>query len=353
MHRFFVERPFRGRLIVPEFSYIFKRVERSYEKAFDYYRKYNVYIPNDHILMKLIGSFALDPSWSAMAAHRHVEKHSDNIATALNITNPSNPGRWHDREFYVEHCVIYSTNLGNPFSFDRWEDIVAVRPLTHPHYTLECVHPHRLESVKKTDYAVVAIDLPLLAYQYSEWSRVNRQKDIGDNLTEFISKYVMPNMWKAQIEISLRNRMVGQALGIERDEPDLKPPMGLVRQDDELERAYAKQLELLNTTSRSLFEVMGSIPMLFSENYFEAVPKGVSTVSVYAYWASLIAYTDWLYAIVATIDDIKGREENVYRTAKAVRRFIRGRLQERFIHRDVRPFIEGRIETVLEILEEN
>lgn len=354
MHRFFVERPFRGRINVPEFNNIFPKITRSHEKALQYYRMYNVFIPNDHILVRLVDSLSFDSTWTPMAAYRYAENHMENIALGMHITSTNNYGRWHTNEFYTDNCVLFATNLGNPYSESNWEDIVAVKPLTHPHVSLECVHPHLMKSVKPSDYSVVAIDIPLLAMQYAQWAKINYAKEVVDreNTTQFVSKYVMPNMWKAQIEIALRNRLLEIATDTFRVEPDLKPPIGLIRQDKELERAYTALLELINTSGRTLYEVMGSIPMPFSGNYFEAVPKNIESISVYSYWTGLVAYTDWLFVLVSSIDNLKTKEESVYRTARAVRRFIKGRLQKRYIERAVLPVFDNRLETVLEILGE-
>lgn len=351
VYRLFTKQPFKGAMVSSPFIQAKFKFQESLNIALDYYQSNSMYLNNSHILIRLIAGFVFDPETPSELLYRQIDSSKDRIASGLWITTDVNRGQIFEKAFYCSNCAIVSTSFSDENNLPHWKHIRAVRPFTHPHVSLNLVLPHRFKSIESTDYAVVGIDIALLAVQYQGWfkEQMLRPAVERDTIAMFVYNWVLPGMLPEQLDISLRNRFMYMLTGTWREEPELKCPIFIQDYDVEFDRAYLKIIRFLRTGKRrSLTEVMYGIPMFHAETYWESVPKSLDGLSIMSYWTRLLTYTDWLFPLANGFDNIDPVQELVTRKLKMVQRYVDGTHSDRFIEDAIYPEWETRYATIME-----
>ena len=333
MHRLFTQQASRGKIISPRFMQARNKYILSYNKVSDHYRTYNTYLNNKHILVRLLIGLDIDPETSDQDLYRRTEHTVDRTAAGLGITTDLNNGELHEEAFYVDECAIVAVEFGEFYDIPSWTEIRAVRPLTHPHTTLKFVLPHLMTSMDDGDYAVVGIDIPMLAIQYRHWLKQNILKPAGEqeNVTQFITRYVLPGMLPEQADIALRNRMLHAANMSYRTDDRLDTPIFVNTFDKEFDEAIEDLTIEMMGGSKAFSEVMENIPMIFHDNYFDAVPRELDSLSIFSYWVSLMVYVDWTYSAMVAVPSIDSGQELVDKKMKKIKRYVKGTRATKFM----------------------
>lgn len=350
MHRIFKKVPYRGAMISSKFIQAKFKLEESLNRAIEYYQGNSTYLNNNHLLIRLVTSLTFDVGTPLDIVYRSISSNSDKIAHSLGITTDVNSGKIFTKELYTSNCAFISTTYSNPLSIPHWKHIRAVRVMTHPHTTLNLVLPNRLHSLDDSDYSVVGIDIPLLAVQYQQWVLTQEAKTIleRDTVAQFVLKWVLPGMLKEQIDISLRNRFTNIALGTTRDEVELKEPIFMQGYDAEFDKAYKDIIKYIRTGSRRApSEVMIGLPMFNSDNYWEAVPRNLQSLSMMSYWIQLLVYTDWLYPMSAAFDNVDPNQDLVTKRLMVTQRYVDGTNADKFIRGHIEELWRSRYDTLL------
>jgi hypothetical protein len=341
---------YRGAMVSSKFIQAKFKYEESLNIATEFYNQNSAYLNNNHILIRLVSGLVFDPNAPAIDVYRQIEANSNRISSGLGITTDINPGNMFKKAFYTHNCAIVNVSFSEALKIPHWTHIRAVRPLTHPHVTLQLVLPHRLKSLDETDYSVVGIDLPLLAVQFKGWflEQMKRPVTERESIAQFVYMWVLPGMLPEQIDIALRNRMQYMCLGIKREEPDLRPPIFIQDYDREFDRAIEGLVEFYNKGERAMTEVMLGMPMMHADNYFHAVPKNLNSLSIHSYWIRLMVYTDWIYPVAVGFD-VDPLQENITRKLMVVRRYVDGTRAWRFLEGPIRDLCEERYEAIMAV----
>lgn len=332
MYRILTPKPFRGLKVSPKFIQAKFKYKESIDNAIEYYREYSQYIPTNHILARILFAMSFDPKGSDMDVYRDIDRKVYKIASAYGITSDVSPGHLHSKSFYTNNCALVTCKFGDPLNIPHWKHIRAVRVLTHPYRSLRPILPCFFKTLDHSLYSVVGIDFPLLAVQYKNWfnEEMKRPPNERDQLVDFITKWVMPNMFPEQIDIALRNRMEDLGKGEIREEIDIKPPIFVSGWDKEFDSAYEELIEFYNTAERTFSQVCVGMPMYSAENYWDAIPRCLEGLIIYRYWVTLLVYTDWYYPIPLTFN-VEVNTELLYNNMKRVERFVNGSLADKKI----------------------
>ncbi len=351
------KRPFYGLKISQRFIQAKMKYEESMNYAIGYYNDYQSYLPNQHILVKLINTFSFDPDMLDVDIYWQLKGKEDRYATAFGFVGNSSIGKIHGKAFYTKNCVIRNVNFYDPINIPHWKHIRAVRVLTHPYTNLKPVLPHLFKTLDDSLYSVVGIDIPLLGIQYKYWlqDQLKRPVNEREQITSFITRWVMPNMFPEQIDIALRNRLerIGKELTMsdediedEQKEILIKPPFYMLGWDNEFDNAFKELIEFYNKGERKLTEICIGMPMFSAENYYEAIPNCLDGMNTYTYWSTLLVYCDWYYPLVTTFD-INPQQEQVYNNLLKVQRYIKGTRSDQIIPENIKERYQEKFDAIM------
>lgn len=325
MYRLFTEQLFRGRRISPEFIQARSKYQDTLEKAVRYYSTNNVWINNDHPLVRMVNGFDIDTKQSDGAVYRRYTSRADEISAGLGITTYRNIGEMVDDVFYGNNCILIATEFEDFSALDNdWTRWAPVRPLTFQFTSLKPVLPNLIKDTGKTDYSVVGIDIALLAVQYKNWLKEEQRKPEAERYgtTVFISQFVLPQMLPYQADIVMRNRYLSLALGNKMYDTLPDTPFLTLLYEAEFDKGMMDLIKELRRGTPTFDEITEALPMITADVYADAVPESVRVLSIYSYWATFLIYLDWAFVILRSVDDINMDEGQINNSIRSVKRFL-------------------------------
>lgn len=283
---------------------LIKNMLANHKSALDYYRSFSTYVNNDSFLITLLTS--LSGYLDEKDTYRIVNDNLDDIHLSNQITSPYCHGIIHSTGLYTSNCIIIANDYGLPDSYSRWEDIRAVRCLSHP-YTdaVYCLPPTGIY-ITHTGLSVLGIDVPLLTHQFSMWIKDKVDNSTSpESMAKFVSCYVLPNMMQEQVDIAIRNKLVfyfNNTLDMPKA-PLLtgKPTTSFTK---EINKMLIKAVAKINTDSKINYaDALVQVPMIHAENYLNAVPILNVGLDPNCYWVVLLLYCEWTYPMLFFINN--------------------------------------------------
>lgn len=324
MYRLFVDQPYRGVKISPVFNKAARKLDSNIDKVISYYMSNPTFVPNEHPIVKLLAGLTVDLEQSDEILHRQIYNRRDSIAAGVGISTTRNKGEMHPYAFYCKNCMLVGSEFGDVLEITSWVNISAVRPLTHPVESLQPTLPNQIKLLNNEDYAVIGVDIPLLAVQYKHWLIHEMRKPAieRNNTAHFVSKYVFSTMIFHHMVIVLRNRYLAEYSETYRNDVMPKIPLHL----EDLERYFDAGMEEIifdiNLSGRTFSEAMVRMPMLEGLTYNQMVPTTGQSLSLYSYWTTFLVYLDWAYPIFVVADRLDPKQETVYRKLKSIKRYL-------------------------------
>ena len=287
------------------------------------YQRYGTYLHPDHILIRLL--YVLNEYISEeMDTYRVIEDCLVRICSGLRITSNYNSGEIHKHSFYTDNCAIIATTFTDDITDISWELLRPVRCLNHPNTSLELhIPPTNKNDFNSFGVAVVGIDIPMLGYQFKCWNRINSFKPEveRESLAIYIVKIILPNMIPEQFDIAMRNRLPYICNGIIPPKSERERSF-VVSYEDSLDNMIGTIIKTINRTRESYKRGLMSIPFVFGENYLDAVPREINSLSTYSYWVVLLTYIDWVYPLCFIIESEQKNITDISKILVRVERFI-------------------------------
>ena len=319
----------------------------------DYYRHFGFYVASHHILMRLayVLNIYLD---TEVDTYRMINDNLHNICSGLGITSDYTPGHVFHDAFYTKTCLILATNFSdsdpNQVAPLVWQNIRAVRCLTHPNTSMEVHVPVTNKRLLGEGLAAVGIDIPLFGYQLKQWLIINNNlpEIEQESLAQFLSKYVLPGMVMEQIDIALRNRLSY----IYKDTiPSVitKERSFVTTSEASLVAPLQRILEVINTSRAGYKKALLEIPMIFENNYFTAVPMEIASPSSYSYYVILLVMIDWVYPMTIFIEADQKNITEIGKVLKRVERFVNGTNCLKYIPSELKPEFERKYNRIKEV----
>lgn len=259
MRTFFnIESPFgQSVLHPPQWLYAKNGLERNTEIVKEYYRIRPFAVRSEHILARLLNNLGVPYSLNLERFHDIIDSRALALSSVFKMTSSLNKGSMFKGTFFgegIEEILMATDDVFNPFStYRNWKNVSAVKVLMHPKSDLGFTLPNGKASGTETGYAVIEINIPMLAVQFKAF--MDYQKihfiDKGDNphtVAQFIHMYVLPNMISSQLDICLFNRAYNLVVGA---------PMGM-----QTKRHAFNLLDYTKNTDSTLETLIG----FFSEN---------------------------------------------------------------------------------------
>lgn len=331
MYRLFTDLTYNpGTINSPLMDRIRKIIMTQYQYTEDLVDKFSAgYVRSDHVLMKLIYILS-EYLNNDTNIYRLVSEDLHSICSSLGFTSETTVGKIHLNTFYSSECLIVSTTFEDQLILSNetpYQDLRPVRCLTHPYCSMELFIPSTDKRYVMPGLSAIAIDIPLFAYTFSRWLVDRRAYDKAngldpENLSQFIVKQVLNHMFPEYIDIALRNRLPyihrNKAVPSERHERSfvtsyeqaiIHPIHGILDQIDASRLPYRKALK--------------EIPFIFSDSYFDAVPKCVGSLNQYSYWTTLLIFTEWTYPLIDLISSEQSQNTDIQKIFVRIDRYLR------------------------------
>ena len=265
----------KGKGVNPTYIYIRSIVKNNILRVRERVWNSTRFVPHQHLLVKLLQDIGLNRRMSVDELRYYVTDRMYSLANSLGLTSSTSFGRVHTGVVFKNTQEIVIVN-NEPFDITEWESLEPIRILYHEETNLN----YQMGNMDTPEHlAYISINVPMLAYQYIQWSEWVSSHNGEENIYNFVYKYPLFNALKSYMDISFFNRfyypMVGR--GIDPEVPyretslsDISHLMGNVMQ------SYRT---MINGGHRSVSHVLYYTPMLFADSVIDltVTPRVVKT----------------------------------------------------------------------------
>lgn len=321
----------------PEFSYLRDGLKRELRKFEQYYRRNAMVVRSSHLIVQMLQSLHVTPHYDP---DTYVNIASDQViplAKMFKLTTPSTVGKLHSGVFYgsdvKEAIILTNTPLPLNTQYDAWQSLAAVTVVDHPYDSLGMWIPDGLKEIEGEGYAVIEINLPILALQYNLW-RGWRQMDLVEDtapaITQFVHRFVLPNMMRSHLDIAIINRTITHFKGELYSGEYPSHPFHVTKYDRQFDRLIEDQLQRLRKRRLSFPQLLMAIPTVTLNSAMTSLklPKVAKTRQVdWALTLSRLRHLAWLLQM--------GKETDNYTNGQwtnKIRRGIRQLMNDRLIY---------------------
>jgi len=290
------------------------------------FQTYGTYVPSDHVIIRLLYSLASYLDFD-LDIYRFVQDSLHHLCSAAQITSGSTYGASHQNTFFTTDCLMVSTTFEDQDIFSlgmvHWTKLRPIRCLSHTLTSMELYMPHTHRKDMVPGLTIVGVDIPLLAYQFKEWTKVNLALPAEDkeSINIFVGRYILPNMIPEYVDIALRNRLEfiyrNEEVPITRKERSWASSYEVA-----VERPIHNVMHAIEATRMPYMKALMELPLIFTDTYLNAVPKNHVGLSPYQYWVNLFIYTDWFYPLITFITADQRNVSDVSKILRRVDRYI-------------------------------
>lgn len=266
----------------------FKRLE-------NYHRQNISFIPNQHVLVRLIGS-AVIPSGDVNQVAMQLSDQFDVRMNGLGIGSPfGRPDFTLNSWFYNKktyEILIQDSSLFNAEDvYENWQDARPIRILHHPFNDLSLAYPNgKYISSAEPGYAVISINPSMLIIQYKAYLDFCKKhnKGIIQAPAIYLSQFPIFNMLKDHVDIALRNRLIDMFQGNPLSPYRSAYSTAINNPTLYVDAALANVVKQLRSQSFKFDKVLEIIP---------AFSKGTQRETTSFPFNAITHYTGWIYNV--------------------------------------------------------
>lgn len=281
-------------------------------------------VRGSHILVRLLQSIAVPFSLSLDRYYSNVDMIALGKATTQRMTSSVSKGIIHRGLFYGDNIPEIIIASDNPFNVEEvhnnWKNVSAVKVLMHPKSDLTFQLPTGKSQSDEGGFAVIYINVSMLAVQYRAFKMSMMDKDISLDTTHFVGAYVLPNMLKSQTAITLFNRIYNAANGLEsNNDTRRKHPFVYPDYNGFVKKATRQVIKNIEVSPKNYRKVFHSLPSIYREDMYHdlILPPMMNTRQVS--WAMIISRLKMVdFLITVAGEDIRKQNQQqlnqIYRT---------------------------------------
>ncbi|EBW9734501.1 hypothetical protein DQR70_05855 [Salmonella enterica subsp. enterica serovar Oslo] len=204
----------------PRHGYLSERVDEGLIRAAYNYRRTTHVVESDHILIKILQQIGLSYEKNDKLYYNEVDARTSRIARAVGFTDynakvgPASKNSFFDPK--IKEYVVSVTNGYTPLVSVEglWQDFTPVKVLYHPYNDMSLNIRDGSRSKKIEGYAVITVDIPLLALQFHKWKQWARQNlEVMPGVEQFVFQYPLVNMMRSDADVSYFNHISAQLMG--------------------------------------------------------------------------------------------------------------------------------------------
>lgn len=267
------------------------------DKLTEYITARQLYLPNDHILIRLLKSINVSMKTDVYDYVYKVEDSVRTITHGLDFTSPTNRGKVHKPGQFI-NSNIGEIIISNTESFDvdfavaNWQKLTPLKFLDHPCSDLSYGLPDGKYSLNGEEgLVVISINVPMLALQYRCWlsHHIKQNASMIPPLASFAMAYPLMNMAKSHADIAIFNRLYNEVLQYKNTGFTRRNPIALVDYTSQVDLVVKEYKETLLRTPLDFEVIIDNVPTIYYKSFHDAIrlPKMASTRQLR--WAVLLA----------------------------------------------------------------
>lgn len=288
----------QGLSIAPDWPYIRAGINKELEKVITYLKGSSLATKSNHFLVRLLQNIAVPVGIDTERYYANVDAIALNLSMALGMTSSINRGRFFENIFYGDKSREILIAVDTEFDFqkvhDDWENVSAVEVLRHDLSDMALNPPDGKNNWSKDGLAVISVNITMLAVQYRAF--LLQEKYYYDltgesprSVTQFLARYVIPNMLYSHLDQVLVNRFSNLLNNKPMSFPLHKLPFYITPFEQRLDKAQKTYMQYLLDRNRDMTAMMQQLPLIskLSLKEFSLLPELAPTMQVN--WALLVS----------------------------------------------------------------
>lgn len=290
------------------------------EKQIAFYRRTPVHSNAVGLLLKLMHVVSISSeTGTPMEAFNLANDKLDLIAGNFDFTSENRQGDVHRGIFFGKETpsiiiAVSETRAHELILSSNWKELSPVKVLRTPTIKDNLARPDLAEH--EYGLGVIKLDLPLFAFMAANFIKSLKPDADGNrpNLTEFITRYVLPNAMRSMADIQLLNLITANKEDIGSKTTELIP--------DVTPKLYKEINDFLPSISpsASLEEILTNIPAVYHENMFEALEFPRGFVGIMNFWGYFASYSWFMSSVIQIGSDSDSGKDIVNRFKKLERK---------------------------------
>lgn len=287
-------------------------LRHNLKKVVEFYQTHSMAVESEHFLVRLLQSITTPKALPLDRYYAIVDALSLNLGMALKMTSSISKGHVFPGTFYGPGCTEVLIAENADFDVEavnrNWENVQAIRVLRHPRSDLGLNLPDGKKTGSETGFAVIAINIPMLAVQYRAFRQREdeyslRTGEPGRTIMQFIHMHVLPNMLYSHFDYVMFNRIYNLKRGAPLGESSKPHPFYITDFSQKLNAVHATVLVNLSAVGQDFAGILRSIPAVTKNNLDDVlvIPEMAPTRQVI--WALALSRFP---AIDFMLDMVKG-----------------------------------------------
>ena len=258
-------------------------------------------VKSNHLLARILNSLNVPHSLPTERFFQLVSDIALSQSMVFQISSPLSQGRVHRGVFYgpnSSEILVYDSASADAVSSARdWKNIQAVRVVSHPRTDLDLLLPNGKDVSYEDGVSVIAIDIPLLALQFRQFSLEMASRDQTEvilGVTHFIHMYVLPNMLKTQTDITLVNRVAHLFHSKPMPRCKIHHPFRLIDIERQLNQMHQQIICDMQNKNMVIEQVFRTIPAVTSADGYDALQLPQQYCNRQIRWTEMVARIGYL-----------------------------------------------------------
>ena len=299
-------------IIIPQIHQLKRQYMTTSLKLTNYYRNHRFYLPDSHILKRLLKELDVSGSRDLTSYVDHARDKVSGLSFQFGLSSVTNYGKVQDQSLFLNSNVSEMVILhGEHFDVDKaskyWRELEPVKFMDHPHTDLSYGLPDGNYRSEERGAAVISINLPMLALQYRLWTLEELTKDEPYRISTFIAGYALNNAMRSHYDIAVFNRLVNIMAGKSTLNKPFKrvQSLGMIDLTSDVDLVLAAYVKAIRNKRIAFVELLHTIPTVTCSNfiYRSKVLDVPNTAQVaWASYASIIKKLVWLCRVSDELD---------------------------------------------------
>lgn len=255
-----------------------RRYKEDYGKLHDYLLGRKFFLPNDHILVKLIKTINVSFKRDLYDYVNNVSDIVPDYETMLKLTSslrfslPDSKSYFYNQSV-TEVLISIREDFNIKEAMQNWQLLEPIKVISHPFTDLSYTPlTGKYVSSNEKGLAYIFIDIPKLMFQYRMWIRayLKAGKKI-DEPAKFLIDYPLFNMMKSHTDITMFNRCYNKLHGIDYMPFNPKISLAVVNNSKYADQAIDSFINQITKSSIRFDEILFNMPLVFNENFMDVI----------------------------------------------------------------------------------
>lgn len=297
---------------VPSFNTTRKLINSEVDRIIGYYKNTNFVVPQTHLLCQILRqltvSFKRDLASFTSVCYDEIPR----LSMLFNLIHyeVSNPEIRHGL-FYnsstPEYIVADETLFDYDHAYKHWKKLTPVRVHYHGYSDLNVplLNGNYKNPVRENSYAVISINIPLLALQYRAWlenevvkygdsaSAASDETSILKRLEHFVFKYPLLNASYNHVELALINRTLNHYRELPVGKYFRLHPINVVNLTDIVDRTLKERVAVLKRNKFRVHQFMSAFSGLKKQNWSKVLTSPEIVKTRTTKWVNELIYLEY------------------------------------------------------------